>query len=142
MQDYSKRILILRRIGAVLAGMAVGVVLSLGTDQVLHVLKVYPPWGESMSDSLFLLATSYRLVYGVIGSYVMARLAPDQPMKHALAGGVIGVVVSTLGAVATWNHQPPLGPHWYPVALIVTAMPCAWLGGKLRIRQLHQSGNS
>jgi peptidoglycan/LPS O-acetylase OafA/YrhL len=142
MQDYSKRILILRRIGAVLAGMAVGVVLSLGTDQVLHVLKVYPPWGESMSDPLFLLATAYRLVYGVIGSYVMARLAPDQPMKHALAGGVIGVVVSTLGAVATWNHQPPLGPHWYPVALIVTAMPCAWLGGKLRIRQLHQSGNS
>lgn len=142
MQDYSKRILILRRIGAVLAGMAVGVVLSLGTDQVLHVLKVYPPWGESMSDPLFLLATAYRLVYGVIGSYVMARLAPDQPMKHALAGGVIGVVVSTLGAVATWNHQPPLGPHWYPVALIVTAMPCAWVGGKLRIRQLHQSGNS
>jgi hypothetical protein len=23
---------------------------------------------------------------------------------------------------------PEFGPHWYPVSLIVTALPCAWLG--------------
>jgi len=45
--------------------------------------------------------------------------------------GVVGVVVSSAGAVATWNGGPAFGPHWYPLALIALAMPCAWLGGKL-----------
>jgi hypothetical protein len=51
-----------------------------------------------------------------------------------LVGGLIGVAISTLGAVVTWNKA--LGPRWYPLALIVTAMPTAWLGGKLRVMQL------
>jgi len=58
-------------------------------------------------------------------------------MKHALVLGVVGLIVSTAGAVATWNKGPEFGPHWYPIALIVTAIPCAWLGGRLRIMQLH-----
>jgi hypothetical protein len=52
-------------------------------------------------------------------------------MAHALAGGFIGLVVSTIGAFATWNRGPAFGPHWYPVALIILALPTAWLGGKL-----------
>jgi surface polysaccharide O-acyltransferase-like enzyme len=125
----------LRRVGrsivAVLAGFVVVFVLSLGTDIALHATGVYPPWFQPMSGTLFLLATLYRTVYGVVGSYVTARLAPDRPMRHALAGGVVGVVLSTVGAVATWNRGPEFGPHWYPVALIVLAMPCAWVGGRL-----------
>src|SRR5260370_1196035 len=81
-----------------------------------------------MSDSLFLLATAYRIVYGVAGSYLIARLAPDRPMQHALVGGAIGLLVSIVGVLATWNHQPPLGPHWYSLALAITALPCAWFG--------------
>jgi hypothetical protein len=88
-----------------------------------------------MSDPLFLLATAYRIAYGVAASYIIARLAPDRPMQHALVGGAIGLVVSIVGAVVTWNHEPSLGPHWYPLALVVTALPCAWLGGKLRLMQ-------
>jgi hypothetical protein len=84
-----------------------------------------------MSDSLFLLATAYRIVISVAGCYITARLAPDRPMRHALALGVVGVVASAAGAVATWNRGPAFGPHWYPLALIALAMPCAWLGGKL-----------
>ncbi len=34
-----------RSIGAILAGMVVGVVLSLGTDVVLHAIGSFPPWG-------------------------------------------------------------------------------------------------
>jgi hypothetical protein len=52
--------------------------------------------------------------------------------------GFIGVVLATAGAVATCNAVPPLGPKWYPVALIVTALPCAWVGGKLREMQLRK----
>src|SRR5574341_38862 len=125
-----------RSIGAVLAGFVVVVVLSLGTDVVLHATGVFPPWGEAMSDALFLLATAYRTLYAVAGSYVTARLAPHRPMKHALAGGVVGLVLSTVGAVATWDRGPEFGPHWYPLALVATAMPCAWAGGRLRTMQL------
>ena len=44
-----------RRIGrsilAVLAGLVFIFVLSLGIDQLFHVLGVYPPWGEPMNDT-------------------------------------------------------------------------------------------
>jgi len=29
-----------------------------------------------------------------------------------------------------------LGPSWYPIALVITALPCAWLGGVLH-RKCH-----
>ncbi len=123
-----------RSIGALLAGFVAVVVLSLGTDLALHAAGIFPPFDQRMSDALFVLATAYRTVYAVVGGYVTARLAPDRPMGHAVVGGLIGVALSTLGAVLTWNRA--LGPHWYPLALIVTAMPTAWVGGKLRTMQL------
>ncbi len=126
----------LRSIGALLAGFVVVVVLSLGTDVALHATGIFPPWGEPMSDALFLLATAYRTVYAVLGSYLTARLAPAAPMKHALAGGLVGLVLSSIGAVSTWDKGPEFGPHWYPLALVATALPCAWAGGRLRTRQL------
>ncbi|MGH9500770.1 MAG: hypothetical protein ACRD3L_16635 [Terriglobales bacterium] len=120
-----------RSIGAVLAGIVAGVILSLGTDMLLHVTGVFPAWGQPMSDQLFLLATAYRTVYNIVGSYIAAWLAPDRPMIHALSLGVVGTVVCVVGAVVTWNKGPAFGPHWYPLALVVLAMPCAWVGGWL-----------
>jgi hypothetical protein len=128
-----------RSIVAVVAGMVVGVVLTLATDVVLHLTGAFPPMGQPVSDPPLVLATAYRIVYSALGSYIIARLAPDRPMGHALVGGAVGVVASTVGAFATWNRGPAFGPHWYPIALIVTAMPCAWLGGKLRLMQLATS---
>jgi drug/metabolite transporter (DMT)-like permease len=127
-----------RSLSAVLAGFVAVVILSLGTDSALRATGVFPALGQPMSDVLFLLATVYRTVYGVAGSYITARLAPNRPMQHALVGGVVGLVLSTVGAVATWNKVPTLGPHWYPLALVATAMPCAWLGGVLHRRSQAQ----
>ena len=124
-------------IAAVLIGILAGVFLTLVTDIALHVTGVFPPWGQPVSDMPLLLATGYRIVYGVAGSYIIARLAPDRPMRHALVGGVVGLVVSTVGAVVTWNRGPAFGPHWYPLALIATAVPCAWVGGRIRVMQLR-----
>jgi hypothetical protein len=124
-----------RRLGssiwAVVAGFIAVVVLSIGTDAVLHALRVFPPLGQRMSDKLFLIATIYRTVYAILGSYITARLSPDRPMAHALIGGIIGLIVGSVGAEVTWNRSE-LGPHWYPLALVVTALPCAWIGGKIR----------
>jgi hypothetical protein len=126
----------LKSIGAVLAGMLAGVILTIVTDIVLHAIGVFAPWGQPNGDGPLLLATAYRTVYGIAGSYIIAWLAPNRPMAHALAGGVVGLAVSILGAAVTWNRGPAFGPHWYPLALIVLALPQAWAGGKLRVIQL------
>jgi len=121
---------LLRSTGAIFSGFISVFVLSLGTDQALHVLGVYPPWTEPMYDSgLNALALSYRVVYTVLGSYITARLAPHAPMKHALILGGIGFVLSLAGAIGASGMN--LGPMWYPIALVITTLPCAWLGGYL-----------
>lgn len=122
---------LLQSTAAVLLGLFAVVVASLGTDQALHTLKVYPPWGQPMRDpSLNFLALGYRMVYAVLGSYIAARFAPRNPMRHALALGGIGFLLSLAGAVATIATMD-LGPKWYPIALVLTALPCGWLGGVL-----------
>jgi hypothetical protein len=119
-----------RSVGAVLAGFLAVVVLSLGTDQVLHVLDVYPPWGQPMHEpALNFLALIYRIIYTVIGNYLTARLAPHSPMRHVWVLGSIGLFVGTIGAIATIPMN--LGPAWYPIAIALTALPCSWLGGVL-----------
>src|SRR6476620_3762910 len=57
-----------RSVWAVFAGFLVVVVLSTGTDAVMHATGVFPPFGEPMSDGRFLLATAYRIVYAILGS--------------------------------------------------------------------------
>jgi hypothetical protein len=142
MNETSRSTRIVQSIGALFAGFVVVVPLSLGADVIMHRSGVFPPWGDPMSDRLFLLATVYRVVFGVVGSYVTARLAPNRPLRHSLLGGLIGLAVSIVGAVATWNRGPEFGPHWYPVALAVLAMPQSWLGGILRQRQLRTGSGS
>jgi len=122
---------------AVLAGFVAIVVLSLGTDQVLHMLQVYPPWGQTMSGGLFGLATAYRIVYTVLGGYITARLAPQAPVRHALILGLVGLVPGVAGVMVA-IAKPELGPLWYPIALAVTGLPCAWLGGVLYRQPVHQ----
>jgi hypothetical protein len=124
-----------RSILALVAGMLTAIILSLATDLGLHAMGLTPALGQPMSDPWLLLATTYRTIYGVIASYIVARLAPNRPMQHALIGGFIGLLASIAGAVATWNSG--LGPHWYPLSLIVLALPPAWFGGKLREVQLR-----
>ena len=128
-----------RRIGrsilAVLAGIAVGIVLSTGTDFGLHAIGLAPvpslkhPW----PNHLLALATLYRSIYGILASYVIARLAPHHPMAHSMVTAVVGMVLTSLGAVSTWNTTA--GQHWYPVALALTALPTAWIGAKLWLMQ-------
>lgn len=120
-----------RRAGAVLAGLAAIFALSHATDAALHATGVFPPAGQPMADGLFVLALAYRLVFSVAGCWLTARLAPDRPTRHALALGLLGLVFSTAAMLATWDRGPEFGPRWYPLALVVSAIPCAWAGGKL-----------
>jgi hypothetical protein len=128
---------ILRSIGAVVAGATVNVALSLITDFLLEKVGVLPPVGHPAGSGPLFLATIYRTAYGVLGAYITARLAPSSPMLHAMVLGFVGFALSTLGAVLTWNDSAQYGPHWYPVALVVLALPTAWLGGRLYENQLR-----
>lgn len=123
-----------RSIGALVAGFFVTAALSLGTDVVMHGTGVFPGWGEPMSDGQFAWATVYRVAFTILGGYGTARLAPRRPMAHVVWLGVIGTLIATAGAGATWNAGPAFGPRWYPVLLVLTALPCVWAGGLLRVR--------
>lgn len=113
---------------AVVAGLLVVLVVTTLVDIVLHVAGVFSV-EQPLSDALALLATCYRIVIGIAGAWVTARLAPGRPMKHAMILGAIGVVLGLVGLVATWNLD--LGPRWYPVSLVVLAIPQSWAGAKL-----------
>ncbi|XXX82328.1 hypothetical protein WMF30_26590 [Sorangium sp. So ce134] len=118
----------LRSVGAVLCGLIATVILTTAIDLALHTSGVFPPHGERMADSLFVLALAYRIPLNAAGCYVAARLAPAQPRRHALALGFIGLALATLGAVTMWE----LGPAWYSLANIAIALPCAWAGARLQ----------
>ena len=126
---------VLHSIWALLAGLLVGLAPTLATDLVLHKVGVFPAKGQVATDGALLLATIYRTIYGVASSYVVAWLAPRRPMLHALALGTLGLVASIVGTVVTWNKGAEYGPHWYPIALVVLALPTAWVGAQLFLTQ-------
>ena len=130
---------ILRRVGAVLAGLIVIVILDTGFDLLLHAIGVFPPWFSPMPTKLWLLALTYRAIDSICGSYLAALLAPDRPLSHALVLGAIGVLLSSIGVIATWSKGAEFGPKWYPIALVIIALPCALIGGTLRQRQVSTS---
>jgi hypothetical protein len=114
---------------AVGTGFLAVALLSVGVDEVLHILKVYPPWNRPMPQpGLNLLALAYRIAFTVLGGYLAARLSARAPMRQVWILACLGAAFGTLGVVTTWNLG--LGPHWYPIALAVTAVPCTWLGGR------------
>ena len=117
-----------RRVLSVLAGVVAIFVLSSATDLALEATGVLPS-GPLFDTGLLLLATAYRIMFSVLASYIVARLAPDHPMRHALAFGAVGVVLSTIGVIV--NAQMQLGAAWYPLLLVAVAVPCAWCGGRI-----------
>jgi hypothetical protein len=120
----------LRSTAAIFSGFVAVVVLSLGTDQIMHLLGVYPPWDKPMHDTgLLVLALSYRMIYTAIGGFIAAWLAPEAPMRHAVILGLIGLVPGGAGVIA--GAAMDLGPLWYPIALALTGLPCCCLGGVL-----------
>lgn len=129
MTPRSSSTTIWRSLGAIFAGIIVGIILTIGTDALLQKAGAVPPQGKPATSGPLLFATLYRTIYGIIASYITARLAPYKPMAHVLMAGAMGAAANALGAVATWDKN--LGPQWYPIALTVLALPTAWAGGKL-----------
>src|SRR5262245_6067074 len=118
-----------RSIWAVVAGVLFIVAVTTVVDMLLHAVHFFPPMDKPIDDMQAAVATAYRLVISVAGAWLTARLAPRNPMKHALILGAVGTVLGLVGVVATWNLG--LGPRWYAILLAVLAIPQCWLGGWL-----------
>ena len=124
---------IVRSLGAIFAGLIAVVALSTAVDFLLETAGVIPA-PEHFSDyneGHLALALAYRTVINAFGCWLAARLAPGHPMAHALILGAIGMALAALGAIVMWG----VGAHWYPIALVIEALPCAWIGGKLAERR-------
>lgn len=120
------------RVTAVMAGFVATAALSVGTDAALRNLGFFPPSGELMATGLFVVATVYRMVFTVFGGYVTAALTPGRALIPVILLGALGELVALGGLVATWNAGPEFGPHWYPLALVATGVPCVLVGLILR----------
>ena len=91
-----------KSIGAVLAGMIIGIALSLLTDTILEQLKIFPPIGQvTFSPWMLVLATIYRTVYTSLGGFVTAKLAPANPMRHVRVLAWLAVVANAAGLLGT-----------------------------------------
>jgi len=116
-------------IWALIAGILFVIVVTTLVDILLHAAGVFPPLGNPIDDWQSLIAVSYRFVIGSAAGYLTAKLAPANPMKHAMILGIIGTVLGTLGVVASWGSK--LGPAWYPIAVAALAIPQSWIGATI-----------
>ena len=124
----------MRSVWAVLAGFVLIGLLSFGTDSIMHALSpwAYDDKGGTMNLPILVVSMIYSAVYGLVGCYVAARLAPSNPMKHALILGLIGVLVTGLINYGLWGRVPA----WWSMGNVLLVMPLAWFAGRLRENEM------
>ncbi len=129
-----------KTLGACVVGIAVGVILSIGTDKIFESIGVLPHGNLWVGPSLIIFVLFYRTIYNIIGSYIVARLVPNHPMRYVIIVGILGTLVSVFGAVATADMN--LGPAWYPWTLAVLTLPSSWFGGWLYVRSVKNKSEN
>lgn len=129
-----------RSVMAIVVGFLFIGLLAFGADAVLRgaMPGAFDATGRMTSVSVLLLTLAYVGVFAIAGCWLAARLAPDRPMRHALILGMLGLVFNIAGSYAMWHTAPA----WYHAIAIALVMPYAWIGGRIRERQLerHPSG--
>ena len=116
---------------AVLAGLVVTIVLSTCVDLFVVYAGLLPEKSADNTDMHWAIIAAYRALIVVLGCWVAARLAPSRPMMHALIAGGIGMALAVAGVIYSWDKGPEFGPHWFSITVALTALPCAWIGGRL-----------
>lgn len=119
-----------RSILAFLAAIAATFALSYGTDAILIAANMMESDALPESVAVVTLIIAYRTAYNVLGSYIVAKLAPKRPMLHAMILGIFGII----GSLSIMISQPDYGPAYYPIILSLLALPSVWAGVKLAER--------
>ena len=129
-----------RSILAIVVGFVLTAALNLGTNQLLSRAApdlVPPPGTPNNNTTALVLICAYVAVYGILGCYVTARLAPSRPMLHALVLGALALAMSIPVTIQVWNDTPA----WFNLFNLAAVMPYAWIGGRIRERQLEGAGH-
>ncbi len=130
----------LRSIVAIVVGFVLIGMLAMGTDMI--VMQAFPAQfdeaGRTQNLTILMLMAAYVAVYAITGCYVTARLAPSRPMMHALILGALGLVMNIVATISLWGTAPA----WYHILNLLLVMPYAWIGGRIRERQLQQTSRT
>jgi hypothetical protein len=131
-----------RLIVAIITGSLITIILSITTDMIMVSLGVFPPLdsGEfNFNNRLLLIAFFYRSVYSILSAFVIALIAKEKYRKAVLISGIIGTVIGLIGLVVMWEKSK--AAWWYPVSLVVFAIPLALLGGKIYKKYMLKKHN-
>ena len=130
----------LRSIGAIVAGFLFIGALSFGTDLVVRdaFSSAFDANGATRDVGMLVLMSAYVAAFAIAGCYLTARLAPNRPMRHALILGLLGLAFNVMGSIALWDTAPAT----YHVVNLLLVIPYAWIGGRLRERQLERGSGS
>jgi hypothetical protein len=124
-----------RSILAIVVGFVLTGALNVGTNTVLSRVApdmVPPPGTPNHNTAALLVICAYVALFGVLGCYVTARLAPSRPLLHALIMGGLALAMSIAVTISAWNDAPA----WYNIYNLLAVMPYAWIGGTIREREL------
>lgn len=139
----------LKSIGAILAGFILAFLLSRGMDVLLESTGVFPTVEYQLKHGfnilwMNILAIFYRVLFSAIGGYVTAKLAPTKPMGHVMILGILGTVIAIIANIV-FSMIPEMAnvlPLWFSIALVVTALPSVWIGGKLATKWIKTKNAS
>ena len=129
----------IRLILSILAGFMVTAVLSTATDFAFESAGILPPYGKPLMDTgLLLLATSYRAIYQVIGSYVASLIARERANTAVWTLGILGAAIWIVGGLTMKGYAP----LWYSLVGAVLSLPTTLLGGKLYAMKMGKAAAS
>jgi hypothetical protein len=119
----------------ILAGLLLLAALSVVADMILRGFfpKAFGPSEAALGALASAVTILYAGAFGVLSSYLTARLAPGRPVVHALILGGIAFLFAIAGLVGSWHRAPA----WFNVGFLATVLASAWLGGVIRARQLE-----
>ena len=124
-----------RSILAIVIGFVLTGALNVGTSTLLSTAApglVAPPGTYNDNLAGLLLVCAYVTLFGILGCYVTARLAPSRPMLHALVLGALALAMSIPLTLQNWSDTPA----WFNLYNLLAVMPYAWLAGRIREREL------
>jgi hypothetical protein len=129
----------IRLILSILAGFIVTALLSTATDFAFESAGILPPYGQPLMDTgLLLLATTYRALYQVLGSFVSALIVRERANTAVWTLGILGAAVWLIGGLAMKDYAP----LWYSLLGALLSLPTTLLGGKLYAMKMEKTATS
>jgi len=119
-----ERMILLRGILAVIAGLVVSAALMIGTNLLLVSVIA------STSATFLMVTLVCAGVYKMTAGYVCAAISRDNG-RAIVALVVLGTAVLLSSVVQTWA----LMPRWYSIAMTCIAPTALWLGARTHARR-------